>query len=605
MGSWRNLLAVACVTILLSGQTARADDPVSLIRSYVAAVDAGDWSEAAAIGDQLLEYPADTLQISATERTQMLSLLAETAGRAGQVAKAITLYQRLIAEIEARDGQTSYTLVAPLEKLAELLAAQGRLEESASAYDLAVALSEAELGSENSALLPIYEARRVIDRKRLATAGEKVDQEKVLKSRLAHADSVIKKLAAGAPAPRLRRDIRPPGSSANPKDAPFQLVTIHYGTNRVPTGRLEPTQFYGDKRGPLMLGVATVSVPKLRSIGEIPLPQMWRGDFRPKAAKHFILTKIDPSASIEEFAVSARAQIGKSQRREALVFIHGYNSDFENSAFRAAQLAVDLDVDGAIFMYSWPSKGSLFGYVADGAQVIRPMVRSLQEFLNIVVQKTGAQRIHIVAHSMGNRYLLEALELMARDGRAGAREPIFQQIVFAAPDVDADDFTDRVKELGWMAHRMTLYASSKDRALHLSSILNGGYRRAGDAAAPITVAGLDTVDTTEVGGEGLGHGDYAGRALDDFRAIIWLSLQPHSRCQLLSRRNPRGGDYWQLTNDEIENCPHEAFRSALSLVRWLGRADAIKYVREKIRGAKDTADVARYAAILPILNAVK
>ena len=113
MGSWHNLLAVACVTILLGGDTARAD-PVSLIRSYVAAVDQGNWSEAAAIGDRLLEYPAYALQISPAERTQMLPLLAETAGRAGQVAKAITLYQRLIAEIEARDGSTSYTLVAPL-----------------------------------------------------------------------------------------------------------------------------------------------------------------------------------------------------------------------------------------------------------------------------------------------------------------------------------------------------------------------------------------------------------------------------------------------------------------------------------------------------------
>ena len=142
---------------------------------------------------------------------------------------------------------------------------------------------------------------------------------------------------------------------------------------------------------------------------------MWRGDFRPDAAKHFILTKIDPSASVDAFAASARAQIGKSQRREALVFIHGYNSDFESSVFRAAQLAVDLDIDGAVFMYSWPSKGSLFGYIADGAQVIRPMVRSLQEFLDIVVQKTGAERVHVVAHSMGNRYLLEALELLARE----------------------------------------------------------------------------------------------------------------------------------------------------------------------------------------------
>lgn len=155
---------------------------------------------------------------------------------------------------------------------------------------------------------------------------------------------------------------------------------------------------------------------------------------------------------------------------------------------------------------------------------------------------------------------------------------------------------------------MTLYASSKDRALYLSSIVNGGYRRAGDAAAPITVADLDTVDTTEVGGEGLGHGDYADRALDDFRAIVWLSLQPRSRCELVARKQATGGDYWQLTGDEIKACPHEAFRTAISLVRGLGPADALKYVEEKIgaaREAKDTAGGARYAAILTILDAVK
>ena len=256
MGSWHKLLAVACVTIVLTGHTARAD-PVSDIRSYVAAVDAGDWSGAAAAADRLLEYPAHTLQISAAERNQMLSLAAEAAGRAGQVAKAIALYQKLIAQIEARDGSTSYALVAPLGKLADLLAAQGRLEDSASAYDLAVALSEAELGSDNRALLPIYEARRAIDRKRLATAVGNAKME-MLKDRLTQQDSTIKMLNAV-------EKTQSSGHTRGPKDASFQLVIIHYGTNQVPSGRLEPAQFYGDKRGPLMLGVATVSVPKSRS----------------------------------------------------------------------------------------------------------------------------------------------------------------------------------------------------------------------------------------------------------------------------------------------------------------------------------------------------
>jgi esterase/lipase superfamily enzyme len=585
MRSWRKFIVVVCATVVLNGQTAGAD-PVSDIKSYVAAVEAGDWGGAAAAADRLLGYPADSLQISAAELIQMLSVVAEASERAGQVVRAIALYQKLIAEIEARDGPTSYTLVAPLGKLAELLAAQGRFEESASAYDDAVILSEAELGDDNSALLPIYQARRLVDRKRLAAAMQNADQLDMLKGRLAREDAAIERLGAVAKTRSFARG-----------EAPFQLVTIHYGTNRAPTGRPEPTQFYSDKRGPLRLGVATVSVPKLRSIGEIPLPQIWRGEFRPNAAKHFVLTKIAPFGSIDEFTASARAQIGKSERREALVFIHGYNSDFENSIFRAAQLAVDLNIDGAVFMYSWPSKGSLFGYVADSAQVIRPMVRGLQEFLDIIVQKTGAEQVHVVAHSMGNRYLLDALELMAREVPADARKPVFQQMVFAAPDVDADDFTDRIKELGWMGHRMTLYASSKDRALYLSSIINGGYRRAGDAATPVIVAGLDTVDTTEVSGQGLGHGDYAERALDDFRAIVWLSLKPRSRCQLISRNNPIGGDYWQLTNDEIKSCPFEAFRTAISLVRRFGRPDALTYLHEKINAAREAKDTTGAAAM--------
>jgi hypothetical protein len=183
-----------------------------------------------------------------------------------------------------------------------------------------------------------------------------------------------------------------------------------------------------------------------------------------------------------------------------------------------------------------------------------------------------------------------------------------QQIVFAAPDVDAEDFVDRVKQISWMAQRMTLYASSKDRALYLSSIINGGYRRAGDAGAMVTVAGLDTVDTTEVGGGGLGHGDFADRALDDFRAVVWLSLRPQSRCVLVDRKQSTGGDYWQLTGTEVKSCPHQAFRTAISLMRGLGPANALKYVREKIEAARksnDAASEARYTAVLPIFDAVR
>ncbi len=596
------------MAIGLGADQAAPSELVADIKSYAAAVDAGDWNQAAAAALRLLKDPVETLHLSAAERIEMLSVAAEAEERAGQVDNAIILYRKLIAETEAHDGSKSYSLVAPLSKLANLLAVRGRLDDAASAYDRVVALSEAELGVDNPALLAIYKMRRDIDRKRLATTEPRnAGQVKMLQRRLADQDLAIETLNAltkRRSASQFRRAYSPTRSV---NDAPFQLVTIHYGTNRKPTGRPEPEQFYGDQRGPLVLGVATVSVPKSRTMGEIPLPNIWHGDFRPDAAKYFILTKIDPSISVDAFAASARAQINRSQRREALVFIHGYNSDFRKSVFRAAQLAVDLDIDGAVFMYSWPSKGSLACYVADSATVIRPMARSLRDFLNIVLQKTGAERVHVVAHSMGNRYLLDALDLMAREVPANEKKPMFQQMVFAAPDVDADDFSERVKEFGWMAQRMTLYASSKDRALYLSSIVNGGYRRAGDAAALVTIPGLDTVDTTEVGGEGLGHSDFADRALDDFRAIIWLSLQPQSRCVLINRKQPTGGTYWQLTANETKACPYRAFRSAITLLRGLGPSHALEYVRKKIEAAhqaRNQAGEAQYTAILPILNAV-
>ena len=50
-----------------------------------------------------------------------------------------------------------------------------------------------------------------------------------------------------------------------------------------------------------------------------------------------------------------------------MVFIHGFNVPFEDAIYRTAQLAHDLDFDGAPILYSWPSRGTMLGYVAASA----------------------------------------------------------------------------------------------------------------------------------------------------------------------------------------------------------------------------------------------
>ena len=99
----------------------------------------------------------------------------------------------------------------------------------------------------------------------------------------------------------------------------------------------------------------------------------------------------------------ARAYLG-----QALIFVHGYNISFDNAVRRAGQLAYDLNFDGPVFLFSWPSRESVLSYVGarDRAQF---SADALREFIETVVAETKAKRIHIIAHSMGSVALNEAL----------------------------------------------------------------------------------------------------------------------------------------------------------------------------------------------------
>jgi hypothetical protein len=122
---------------------------------------------------------------------------------------------------------------------------------------------------------------------------------------------------------------------------------------------------------------------------------------------------------------------------------------------------------------------------------------------------------------------------------------LFNEVVFASPDVDADDFIERVSAIDSLADDFTLYASSKDRALQASRRFNGTGRRAGDSAEPVLLPVLNTIDTSAVSDGGLGHSDIFGGAFTDFQAILWLSLEPDQRC-LLGRREEGNAVAWVL-----------------------------------------------------------
>jgi esterase/lipase superfamily enzyme len=150
-------------------------------------------------------------------------------------------------------------------------------------------------------------------------------------------------------------------------------------------------------------------------------------------------------------------------------------------------------------------------------------------FLDALASQSTARTIHIVAHSMGSRVLAHALRDM--DPEAPSRR--FREIMLAAPDIDAEVFEGLAGAMATAARRVTIYASSNDRALWLSKFFNGA-RRSGDSNGLTLVESTDTIDASNVArGDWLQHSVYGDCApvLDDMHYVM-LGLEADKRAGL-------------------------------------------------------------------------
>jgi esterase/lipase superfamily enzyme len=202
-----------------------------------------------------------------------------------------------------------------------------------------------------------------------------------------------------------------------------------------------------------------------------------------------------------------------------------------------------LKFEGAPIFYSWPSQGGLLRYTVDETNVAWT-VPHLKQFLLDVARESDADAVNLVAHSMGNRALTSALRELNLELRQEAA--LFNQIVLAAPDVDAEVFRrDIAPAITQTAQRVTLYASSDDQALQASKQVHG-YARAGDSGEGLVVIpGIDTIDVSGIDTSLLGHSYYGGShsILADLYHVIQEAL-PASQRQWLSPVEQDGLTYW-------------------------------------------------------------
>ncbi|HBV65158.1 MAG TPA: hypothetical protein DEF45_19290, partial [Rhodopirellula sp.] len=174
-------------------------------------------------------------------------------------------------------------------------------------------------------------------------------------------------------------------------------------------------------------------------------------------------------------------------------------------------------------------------------------VPHLKDFLLALATDTGAESINVIAHSMGNRAMTAAIRQISQQ-QTPIDPPLFDRIVLAAPDIDADYFRrDAAPALVQVANHVTLYASSQDQALIASRKVNG-YPRAGDSGADLVIVpGIETVDVSGTDLSLLGHSYYGDNEvmLRDLYDVVRARLPATQRSSLVQRA-AGSMTYWQL-----------------------------------------------------------
>jgi esterase/lipase superfamily enzyme len=374
---------------------------------------------------------------------------------------------------------------------------------------------------------------------------------------------------SAAPRPSTRGLAAPPrapepvGSGA-PATAPtdWDIVPVFYGTDRNRRDLPKRIAYGSDRAHKLELGRALVTVPKAHQVPNIERPwaikvpyldvTLYQEDEDPK--KHFTVQDLKQMSQAEMIAlVKARLAASGTFKDQALVFIHGYNNGFDDGLFRAAQIAYDLKYDGAPFLYSWPSGSGFTSYPYDRESAAQAE-QYLSQFLQIVLNDTGAKSVSIIAHSMGNQPLLQVLRDLKRTNPGVAK---ISQIILAAPDVDRDAFAYLATQIQGVSTGITMYASANDVALSYSRRFAGGVPRAGDIAqgfGPAVVDGIDTIDISALSGDylALNHSNYAERTelLHDIELVLKTGQRPpDQRLSSLKKVKVENSDtyYWRYS----------------------------------------------------------
>jgi esterase/lipase superfamily enzyme len=253
-------------------------------------------------------------------------------------------------------------------------------------------------------------------------------------------------------------------------------VRVLVATTRQRSSADDGEMFSGDRGDATSYAAITVSVPPnlAHKVGQIQWPSTVPGD----PSRDFVTVSAD-YIDKPAFLASISAEARQPSHGKVVVFVHGFNTRFDDAVYRFVQIVYDSKSPAVPVLFTWPSRGEMklraYNYDRESANYSRD---ALEELLDNLGRNPGVSEINILAHSMGNWVTLEALR--SRYIRPGRATDKIKNVMLVAPDVDIDVFRTQIRRMGPKRPQFSLFVSQDDQALSLSKTIWGGMPRLGD-----------------------------------------------------------------------------------------------------------------------------
>lgn len=276
-----------------------------------------------------------------------------------------------------------------------------------------------------------------------------------------------------------------------------------------------------------------VSVPPERKPGSISYPPA-NGKADPKT--DFLLTSAATLAGTSGFIKAINADLAKGSRKhqEATLFVHGFNTNFAEGLYRAAQLQHDMDRNGTMVFFSWPSQARALDYLADqdNAMFSRDALSTTID----AMARSNAKSLNLAAHSMGTLLLMDTLRTMALTGH----DQLFAKlnaVVLISADLDIDLFRQEAAPVVARGVDIFVVTSDSDKALRLSAMVRGNHKRLGllddpEVLAPVQVT---MINLSQAGADG---GNSHFKAGTSPAILAFINELQASGIDLLNAHNP-------------------------------------------------------------------